>query len=407
MSKFDKAIGSKMIKKAADVNRSSANVPKVENIDISLIDENPDNEQVFNMDDIERLKRSIKESGLGSPIIVFKKPDGRYEISSGHRRVRALRELGAETVPCLVNQMPDDVIRAKKLLESNITNRTLKPLDYAHAIDYYIECVLKPQGYSGRIDDACADFFGISTSSVYKLRSLLKMTPELQEAADDPRIPYTALVSAHRLSPEMQSVLAKKLKSLLPKEDDDDNGFSDGPSELGRDQVLSLIRSLLKEEDRYRTVTPSSEKTATTGEGSSADPEENPELQKDTGSVNKAEDISQTSPGSFEKASDNTDTGTSPETMPLASAGDNGLPDQSDLFCNPKKGSESAAESGILPVSDSSASPADMALQKTAAIGAILDGLEPLNRDFFSQDSIKALERISDRIQSLITALKN
>lgn len=243
MGKFDKALGNTMMKKVSKNSSKNANVPKIENIDIDLLDENPDNEHIFNMDDIDRLMKSITDNGFTGAVEVFKKPDGRYEISSGHRRVRAMKELGRTTVPCLVNSMPDDIVRAKKLLDSNITNREMKPMDYARSIEYYIDCVLKPSGFTGQVDRQCAEYFGISASSVYKYRSLLKMIPELQEIADNDEVSYSAFNSVHRLSEEKQMELYKDLKQKI----DDDS-----ISEISRKYIEDKVRDFLKEENSYR-----------------------------------------------------------------------------------------------------------------------------------------------------------
>lgn len=240
---FNKALGNSMMKKVAQKSSRDTNVPKIENIDIDLLDENPDNEQIFNMDDIKLLMRSIEDNGFTGAVEVFKKPDGRYEISSGHRRVRAMKELGRTSVPCLVNSMPDDIVRAKKLLDSNITNRELKPMDYARSIEYYIDYVLKPSGFKGQIDKQCADYFGISSSSVYKYRALLKLAPELQEIADSDDMPYSAFSSAHRLSSEKQKELAMDLKGKIK---------TDGEDGITRKYIEDKVRELLKEEDNYR-----------------------------------------------------------------------------------------------------------------------------------------------------------
>ena len=243
MGKFDKALGNTMMKKVSHNSSKNANVPKIENIDINLLDENPDNEAVFNMDDIGRLMKSIEDNGFTGAVEVFKKPDGRYEISSGHRRVRAMKKLGRTTVPCLVNSMPDDIVRARKLLDSNITNREMKPMDYARSIEYYIDYVLKPSGFKGQVDKKCAEYFGISASSVYKYRALLKMIPELQEIADNDEVSYSAFNSVHRLSEEKQKELYKDLKQKI----DDDS-----INEISRKYIEDKVRDLLKEEDNYR-----------------------------------------------------------------------------------------------------------------------------------------------------------
>lgn len=240
---FNKALGNSMMRKVAQKSSRDTNIPKIENIDINLLDENPDNEQIFNMDDIQLLMRSIKDNGFTGAVEVFKKPDGRYEISSGHRRVRAMKELGRTSVPCLVNSMPDDIVRAKKLLDSNITNRDLKPLDYARSIEYYIDYVLKPSGFKGQIDKKCAEYFGISSSSVYKYRALLKLVPQLQNIADSDEMPYSAFSSAHRLSPEKQETLAKDLDKKIS---------ANKKEEITRKYIEDKVRDLLKEEDNYR-----------------------------------------------------------------------------------------------------------------------------------------------------------
>ena len=246
--RFDKAIGSATLKAAGKVNKERANTPKVEMIDVSLLDENPDNEIIFNMDEIDRLAESIKADGFRGAVDVFKKPDGRYEISSGHRRVRAAKKIGLTEIPCFINAMPDDVVRARKLLDSNITNRVLKPLDYARAIEYYINYVLKPSGFKGQVNKECASYFGISSSNVYRFRALLTMDASLQALADDVRFPYTAFASAHRLSKESQKKLAEELLEYSNNNRDEDGN----PSEVGRSYIENEIREMLKSEDNYK-----------------------------------------------------------------------------------------------------------------------------------------------------------
>ena len=41
--------------------------------------------------DLEPLKESIRRIGLINPPLLRKRPDGRYQIVSGYRRIRALR----------------------------------------------------------------------------------------------------------------------------------------------------------------------------------------------------------------------------------------------------------------------------------------------------------------------------
>ena len=58
--------------------------------------------------EMNELVDSIRESGVIVPLIVCTRPEGGYEIISGHRRCEACRELGIEKVPVRVQELTDD-----------------------------------------------------------------------------------------------------------------------------------------------------------------------------------------------------------------------------------------------------------------------------------------------------------
>ena len=66
---------------------------------------------------IDELAASIAARGIMQPIVVRPVGDGsRYEIIAGERRWRAARQAGLTTVPCLLREIPDDVLRPVVLL---------------------------------------------------------------------------------------------------------------------------------------------------------------------------------------------------------------------------------------------------------------------------------------------------
>ena len=74
----------------------------------------------------EELKDSVKENGLLEPIIVRSFSAGTFEIISGHRRVEACKELGIQTVPAIVRDMPkDEAVIA--MVDSNLQREHLLP----------------------------------------------------------------------------------------------------------------------------------------------------------------------------------------------------------------------------------------------------------------------------------------
>ena len=211
-------------------------------IELSLIDKNEDNDKIFNMNDIEYLAKSIEEEGFYGAIEVFKKPNGRYEISSGHRRFEAMKYLHRESIPCIVNDMPDDYKVGIKLLSCNLKTRKLTPLDMARSIAYY-EQLEKKNGKKGNFSKKAAAFFNISEPQVYRFQVLLKLIPELQELADDPGFPYSALRSAVNLTPEAQLLLYNQINSFILEnnvEDEDDTK----EYKLSRGRIETLIENL-------------------------------------------------------------------------------------------------------------------------------------------------------------------
>lgn len=76
---------------------------EVKKLDIDAVVEGGDNIRVYIPDkDITSLSRNIKENGLIYPLIVHRRDKGLYEIIDGHRRYRAIKRLGWQTVPCKV-----------------------------------------------------------------------------------------------------------------------------------------------------------------------------------------------------------------------------------------------------------------------------------------------------------------
>ena len=54
------------------------------------------------------LQDSIKKYGILNPLIVRPRPEGVYEIISGHRRKYAAERLGYRKVPVIIRAMKDD-----------------------------------------------------------------------------------------------------------------------------------------------------------------------------------------------------------------------------------------------------------------------------------------------------------
>ena len=232
--------------------------PVVELIDMNLIDPNPDNDTIFNMDALEYLAKGIKEEGFIGAIEVIAKPDGRYEISSGHRRYKAMELLREKEIPCIIVHNMDSIVKAQRLLSSNIKNRILKPMDYARAIRYFKENVGKPQllklkekrlnneplgeNADDTLEKICTKYFNMSLANLKRYESLLKLIKPLQDLTNEVEFPYSSLSPAATLSDVQQRELYENIKEHIRHND------SNKISGLRVSQMIDSIKA----RDKYK-----------------------------------------------------------------------------------------------------------------------------------------------------------
>ena len=81
---------------------------------------------------VEDLKRSIKEIGLLHSIAVAKKDDG-YLLLSGLHRLTAMRELGEEYISATIRE-DNELINKLVILEENLVAKRLNAIEEAEAI---------------------------------------------------------------------------------------------------------------------------------------------------------------------------------------------------------------------------------------------------------------------------------
>lgn len=191
---------------------SEANNKLIKEIPLDLIDPHPMNSVIYTTEGIDGLCHSIESSGFFGAIDVYQKEDGRYMISSGHRRYLAMKKLGKKTIPALISKMePDDVV-LRKLIEANQNTRTPSPMEKAMEIVSY-EDALRDGGYKGKVDKKLCEVFNMSTGKLYKIKSIAKLTEELKKYAYNLTFPYEAFSEAVHFSKEQQIKLASMIES--------------------------------------------------------------------------------------------------------------------------------------------------------------------------------------------------
>ena len=93
---------------------------------------------------MQRTVESVAQFGVLAPLIARPRPEGGYEIISGHRRQHAAELAGLKTLPVIVRNMSDDeaVIR---MVDSNLQRESILPSERAFAYKMKLEAI-KNQG---------------------------------------------------------------------------------------------------------------------------------------------------------------------------------------------------------------------------------------------------------------------
>lgn len=147
---------------------------EVVNIDYSAIVPNQfQPRKEFNEEEISSLAQSISIHGLLQPILVRQKAANNYEIISGERRLRALRFLGKDKIPCVVRQNVSDREISEMALVENIQREDLNDIEKA---DAYQQLILD-HDYS---HDQLAKQIGKSRTAITNTLRLLNLPEEIK-----------------------------------------------------------------------------------------------------------------------------------------------------------------------------------------------------------------------------------
>lgn len=127
------------------------------------------------------LTESIKAQGVVQPLVVTPQLDGTFTIVAGERRWRAARRAGLEEVPVVVRQVSDDQQMLELALVENIQRADLNPLEEAEAYRMLQEDF-------GLSQEEVARRVGKARSTIANIKSLLRLSPEVQDLMRDGRL---------------------------------------------------------------------------------------------------------------------------------------------------------------------------------------------------------------------------
>ena len=169
--------------------------------------------KVLDDESMQRTVESVEQYGVLSPLIARPRPEGGYEIISGHRRQHAAQLAGLDTLPGIFRQMHDDAA-VLLMVDSNLQRENILPSERAFAYKMKLEA-LKNQGARSDLTSAqlgrkleTADIVGQeSGDSRNQIRRFIRLTnlmPELLDMVDEKKIAFNPAVELSYLDESQQ-----------------------------------------------------------------------------------------------------------------------------------------------------------------------------------------------------------
>ena len=170
--------------------------------------------KVLDDESMQRTVESVEQYGVLSPLIARPRPEGGYEIISGHRRQHAAQLAGLDALPVIVRQMDDDAA-VLLMVDSNLQRENILPSERAFAYKMKLEAI-KNQGArsdltSGQIVqksklsiERVAEDAGEGYKTVQRFIRLTNLIPELLDMVDEKKIAFNPAVELSYLDESQQ-----------------------------------------------------------------------------------------------------------------------------------------------------------------------------------------------------------
>ena len=211
------------------------------------------------------LVESIKTNGILSPAIARRRPEGGFELISGHRRKHAAKLAGLEKMPVFVKEMTDDEA-VIVMVDANIQREEILPSERAFAFKMKMEA-MKHQGvtsghnvpkqkkstsghYVPKSNDAnhtaemIGSEFGITGRQVKRYIRLTYLIPELLELLDMKKLTFINAVDISFFPEDAQreiyDYISKKNKLTKEKIGKIKNAFSTN-EDLSVEEVEAIL----------------------------------------------------------------------------------------------------------------------------------------------------------------------
>ena len=200
---------------STEENRQEEQREQVQQIPIDAL--HPFTNHPFKVLDDEAMTRtveSIAQYGVLAPLIARPRPEGGYEIISGHRRQYAAKLAGLDTLPVIVRQMDDDAA-VILMVDSNLQREHILPSERALAYKMKLDAMRRTSGRPSKENprqlvgnfetaDIVGKESGESGRQVQRFIRLTNLVPELLDMVDEKKISFNPAVELSYLDESQQ-----------------------------------------------------------------------------------------------------------------------------------------------------------------------------------------------------------
>ena len=197
--------------------RDEADLKKIYEIPLDEIDPFPDHPfKVRDDEDMMNLVESVRTKGVLTPCTVRKKEDGRYELLSGHRRMRACELAGIDKLRCEIVDMSRDEATVF-MVESNFQRSTILPSEKAFAYKMRLEAMNRqgkrtdltsgPMGPKSRTNEELGQQVNESATQIKRYIRLTELIPDILELVDDGKIGLRPAVELSYIPKDIQEYI--------------------------------------------------------------------------------------------------------------------------------------------------------------------------------------------------------
>ena len=169
--------------------------------------------KVLDDEAMTRTVESIAQYGVLAPLIARPRPEGGYEIISGHRRQHAAQLAGLDTLPVIVRNMDDDAA-VLLMVDSNLQRENILPSERAFAYKMKLEAIKNQGARSDLTSDQVgqklwsveqvASDVGESKTQIQRFIRLTSLIPELLDMVDEKKIAFNPAVELSYLDESQQ-----------------------------------------------------------------------------------------------------------------------------------------------------------------------------------------------------------